>query len=99
MVIGLFNVISAIFVEATMAAASSLELSKKHERLADAKLWQKSVTVLITCFMEYCGLDAVDMSSVLGKDVIANKMAAIFDLEVGPEDFKKWVQDERVVKA
>merc|ERR1719195_2108102 len=38
-VIGLFNVISAIFVENTLAAASDLAAKKRRERLADKERW------------------------------------------------------------
>lgn len=37
--IGLFNVVSAIFVEATMQAGMNIELNKKKARLADQTLW------------------------------------------------------------
>merc|ERR1712232_813483 len=42
-VIGLFNVISAIFVETTMAAAMSLVNERKMNRLRDVDLWATSV--------------------------------------------------------
>mmetsp|Transcript_62292 Transcript_62292/g.157429 ORF Transcript_62292/g.157429 Transcript_62292/m.157429 type:complete len:394 (-) Transcript_62292:112-1293(-) len=50
--IGIFNVISAIFVESTMAAALSLQSSKKQQRLQDEKLWNSRITQLIRNLVE-----------------------------------------------
>jgi hypothetical protein len=46
-VIGLFNVISAIFVEATMRSATALDLRTKQERLQNDDLWSVQVKCLI----------------------------------------------------
>merc|ERR1719424_1312214 len=45
--IGLFNVISAIFVEATMKSAADLADKTKQARLQDIDLWSKQVSKLI----------------------------------------------------
>lgn len=45
--IGLFNVISAIFVERTMSVAMSLQLEKRRERLGDTKLWNTRIATIL----------------------------------------------------
>jgi hypothetical protein len=45
--VGLFNVIAAIFVESTMAAASELTRHRNSQRLGDAELWSRNVATLI----------------------------------------------------
>jgi hypothetical protein len=45
--VGLFNVISAIFVESTMTAALSLTKNKKMERLGNFPLWAENISTLI----------------------------------------------------
>merc|ERR1712232_1438465 len=41
--VGLFNVVSAIFVESTMASASALAANKKIQRLNDYELWATNI--------------------------------------------------------
>jgi len=50
--IGIFNVISAIFVETTMTVASALADEKKRSRLQDRKLWNSRITGLVRDLME-----------------------------------------------
>lgn len=45
--IGIMNVISAIFLESTMAAATRLENEKKQARLTDHKLWLRKTATLV----------------------------------------------------
>jgi len=45
--IGMFNVISAIFVDATMGASAALQVNKQRERLDDRSLWARSVSTLV----------------------------------------------------
>eukprot|EP00928_Gymnodinium_smaydae_P095318 TRINITY_DN8180_c0_g1_i1.p1 TRINITY_DN8180_c0_g1~~TRINITY_DN8180_c0_g1_i1.p1 ORF type:complete len:629 (+),score=118.77 TRINITY_DN8180_c0_g1_i1:143-2029(+) len=45
--IGLLNVISAIFVEATMKGGAEIEAEKKDARLGDIGLWYRSLHILI----------------------------------------------------
>lgn len=106
--IGLFNVISAIFVESTMAAAQNLEVQKKQDRIADMNLWASRVTTLLLCFMEYSGMaveaeqfDADHDGKLDADEIIGYReaMKCMIDCEIGPETFAKWVNDERVSKA
>lgn len=51
--IGLFNVISAIFVESTMSAAQRMEQEKRGKRMSDERLLATKVTRLIRCLLKY----------------------------------------------
>merc|ERR1712241_1112084 len=50
-VIGLFNVISAIFVESTMAAAAKLQVSKLKKRLNDESRWAVNFVILLRALL------------------------------------------------
>lgn len=51
-VIGLFNVISAIFVESTMSSAAQLASKTKQERLDNNKRWAENVVTLLSSLLE-----------------------------------------------
>jgi hypothetical protein len=72
--IGLFNVISAIFVDATLAAASEQNTHKLRERLGDPLRWATCVKCLVATILEH-----VD-SSVNGK--LSDQMNDIVEIEV-----------------
>jgi hypothetical protein len=108
--IGLFNVISAIFVESTMTAALQGELNKKTERLQNEKLWATRVTTLILTLMEYSGKgDAVDFTKFDSdnngqlddkeREMYRRGLQALIDEEVKPDVFDLWVVDPRVARA
>jgi len=102
--IGLFNVISAIFVESTMAAAMSLEVAKKKGRLADKRLWNTRISTLIKRLMDVSpehsipgrmsdNVDEIFSVDVPGKviDLVVKDPVAIQalnDLDIDPEDHK-----------
>merc|ERR1719189_1129557 len=46
-VIGLFNVISAIFVESSLASAGNLQTQKKLRRLEDEEIWASNMVVML----------------------------------------------------
>merc|ERR1719362_2342472 len=50
-VIGLFNVISAIFVESTLAAAAKLQASKRRKRLNDESRWALNFVALLRALL------------------------------------------------
>lgn len=91
--VGLFNVISAIFVESTMQAAQQLVLAQKQIRLDDTKLWKENVSTLMKCFMDHCDLEPEDTADV--KNQLEKMMA--YPLE--PDLFGEWIKDERVIYA
>merc|ERR1740123_354176 len=66
MVIGLFNVISAIFVESTLAAATDIAFRKKQDKLDDEVRWSVNIVTLLRAIVgqlsgedsEFCWDDA-----------------------------------------
>jgi len=51
--IGLFNVISAIFVDSTMSATARVEAKRKQERLDDEHRWAGSVAIIMRELLTY----------------------------------------------
>lgn len=46
-IVGFFNVISAIFVESSLASAANLQSQRKRMRLEDQDIWSKNIMVLL----------------------------------------------------
>lgn len=90
--IGIFNVISAIFVESTMAAASELQTSKKKARLQDEQLWNSKITHLCRSIVA-----ASQQIHVEGK--LSDNIVALVDLEVPREVIDEIVQLPHVKDA
>mmetsp|Transcript_29786 Transcript_29786/g.74901 ORF Transcript_29786/g.74901 Transcript_29786/m.74901 type:complete len:629 (-) Transcript_29786:9-1895(-) len=100
--IGLFNVISAIFVESTMVAAMALEASKRKARLQDERLWNSRITTLVRRIMDVSpqhsipgkmseAVDEIHRVAVNGcviDEVVKDAAAiqALNDLDIDPED-------------
>eukprot|EP00929_Paragymnodinium_shiwhaense_P114167 TRINITY_DN824_c0_g3_i1.p1 TRINITY_DN824_c0_g3~~TRINITY_DN824_c0_g3_i1.p1 ORF type:complete len:713 (-),score=210.03 TRINITY_DN824_c0_g3_i1:187-2325(-) len=80
MTIGLFNVISAIFVESTLAAATAMKFKQKKARLRDDDLWATRISTL--------EIYALDVSVHIMHDVAKDPEAkqALDDLDIDPED-------------
>merc|ERR1719409_1096768 len=53
--IGLFNVISAIFVQSTLAAATAMKSKQQKSRLQDDELWVTRLNTIITRLLEIEG--------------------------------------------
>jgi hypothetical protein len=90
--IGLFNVISAIFVESTMSAAAANEQQMKKDRMADQNLWNSRISIMTLCLLE-----ASD--KIISKDNIDKELAWMVTQTIGPEMFSKWIEDKRVMRA
>jgi len=90
--VGLFNVISAIFVESTMSAAIKNDLDAKQARLADQDLWEHRVAILMIVFLEQTGGDT-HRSSIKGH------LSTLVVKEVTLDMFSLWINDKRVIKA
>jgi len=100
--IGLFNVISAIFVESTMAAAEALATGKKQARLADKMLWDTRITTLVKRIMDISPdhaipgrmsesveeIYALDVRGAVIDEVVMDPTAkqALDDLDIDPHD-------------
>lgn len=66
-VIGLFNVISAIFVESSLESASKLQNQKKLARLEDEEIWANNIVVLLKALDFGLGDNGEDNSSFTPK--------------------------------
>eukprot|EP00929_Paragymnodinium_shiwhaense_P099468 TRINITY_DN6111_c0_g6_i1.p1 TRINITY_DN6111_c0_g6~~TRINITY_DN6111_c0_g6_i1.p1 ORF type:complete len:852 (-),score=179.08 TRINITY_DN6111_c0_g6_i1:64-2619(-) len=75
MSVGLFNVISAIFVESTLAAATKSGRRRKRERLANVTLWSTRIYIIIKKLLEYSPEHAMP-------EVLSEQLDEIYDLEV-----------------
>jgi len=100
--IGLFNVISAIFVKSAMVAAMALEASKKQARLQDEQLWNSRITTLVRRIMDVSPDHSIPgrMSEAVAEihgiavqrsvidEVVKDEaaMTALLDLDIEPED-------------
>jgi len=73
--IGLFNVISAVFVESTLAAASAAQHAQKNARLQDDSLWNTRITTLVKSMVA-----ASEQFSVHGK--LSGSVDAIYQVDV-----------------
>jgi len=79
--IGLFNVISAIFVEVTLAAATQIQADAKHERLSDTQLWARNITMLVNrlVYIAQTHEEYRDKLPFALRDVEGGKLSAIVD--------------------
>lgn len=90
--VGVFNVISAIFVESTMDAAQTLMSSKKRERMSDMQLWASNVTALIRTIMQKERPDVAVPAN------LSDYVETVVNLDVRAEIIDKVVKDP-VAKA
>jgi hypothetical protein len=89
--IGLFNVIAAIFVESTLAAANEGQIAKKTDRMNNEILWSTRITSLVRKLFEYNGNE---VPNKLSEDLYSFQKQAI------PEDvFERFMVDPKVVGA
>merc|ERR1711957_1089410 len=51
--IGLFNIISAIFVDSTMSTAAEMTHRKMQDRMEDEPLWSTNVAKIIKCLLAH----------------------------------------------
>eukprot|EP00929_Paragymnodinium_shiwhaense_P114165 TRINITY_DN824_c0_g2_i2.p1 TRINITY_DN824_c0_g2~~TRINITY_DN824_c0_g2_i2.p1 ORF type:complete len:710 (-),score=132.97 TRINITY_DN824_c0_g2_i2:497-2626(-) len=96
MTIGLFNVISAIFVDATLAAAASMRFKAKKARLQDGDLWATRICTLVSKLAAHENIEIkpggslVDiLDDIYEMDVKVGTMAAI----AGDEEVKEALDD------
>lgn len=91
LVLGLFNVISAIFVEKTLQAAVKDEKVEKAKRLLDSDLWVTRIAKLLRTIMR--GHDP-EWDGKLSEDV-----DSILEVSLSEKEFSALVQDEDAAKA
>lgn len=91
--VGLFNVISAIFVESTMAAAMAGVQQEKGERLQDQVLWSKAITTIVRATLTHMpGVDEVP-------EKLSDHVDTIMELEIMGETFEELVRLPTVMAA
>jgi len=90
--VGLFNVISAIFVESTLSAATMQDLRDKQARLMDDTLWATRISQLIKVIMKHT-LPETEVHA------LSEHLDQIRAIDVGPSDFKNIVSDEEAIRA
>jgi len=102
--IGIFNVISSIFVQSTLHAAASLATEKRQLRLRDPKLWNSRITSLVRSMVEASMHHKVDgdlseaVEDIYGIDVPTSVIDEIIkdckvqqlldDLDIDPDDHR-----------
>lgn len=98
--LGVFNVVSAIFVESTMEAASALHDHKRTERLNDEDLWSTNIATLINVLWKEAGNASCNLSMRVEevaeleipracfKDCmeVPDAREALLNLDIGEED-------------
>merc|ERR1711971_312343 len=92
--VGLFNVISAIFVESTLAAGQNLELAKKKARIADDVLWATRITTIIKGL-----IDASPEHTIAEGSKMSCNVEEISTFEIPTEYLEDAVCDRSVAKA
>jgi len=90
MVIGLFNVISAIFIENTLASATEVAAKKRRDKIADPDRWANSVCELLQALLRN-RTDVPEMPDLLKLDYgscTKNLLKDIQQVEFPGEDIK-----------
>eukprot|EP00929_Paragymnodinium_shiwhaense_P021475 TRINITY_DN14001_c0_g1_i1.p1 TRINITY_DN14001_c0_g1~~TRINITY_DN14001_c0_g1_i1.p1 ORF type:complete len:663 (+),score=124.33 TRINITY_DN14001_c0_g1_i1:58-1989(+) len=89
--VGVFNVISAIFVESTLAKAKQIAAKRKKQRFADFDLWSEKLSTLIRCLLTHAGEDVgASMSESIG---------ALCKLDLPCEAVESCVSDTKAQEA
>eukprot|EP00929_Paragymnodinium_shiwhaense_P096780 TRINITY_DN58470_c0_g4_i1.p1 TRINITY_DN58470_c0_g4~~TRINITY_DN58470_c0_g4_i1.p1 ORF type:complete len:670 (+),score=121.68 TRINITY_DN58470_c0_g4_i1:67-2076(+) len=78
MSIGMFNVISAIFVESTLAAATGMKTEQKKHRLKDTALWATRMSMIVRKIVDNVMVTADHTS--YGK--LSDNIDDIYDMEI-----------------
>jgi len=90
--IGLFNVISAIFVESTMVAAMKLENTKRRQRLANRKLWVTRICTLIRQLLKTSPDHEVP-------EVMSEAVDDLLEIDLPAEIINEFVKDPIAIEA
>uniref|UniRef100_A0A7S2VRG9 Uncharacterized protein n=1 Tax=Zooxanthella nutricula TaxID=1333877 RepID=A0A7S2VRG9_9DINO len=88
------NVIAAIFVESTMAAASGLEYAKKEARLRDTAIWSTRVTAFVRLLAIQSGVRQEVQGSELAEKINALELPAeVIDAVVQTDEGREALLD------
>jgi len=92
--VGIMNVIAAIFVESTMAAASGLEYAKKEARLRDTAIWSTRVTAFVRLLAIQSGVRQEVQGSELAEKINALELPAeVIDAVVQTDEGREALLD------
>eukprot|EP00929_Paragymnodinium_shiwhaense_P108408 TRINITY_DN7472_c0_g1_i1.p1 TRINITY_DN7472_c0_g1~~TRINITY_DN7472_c0_g1_i1.p1 ORF type:complete len:665 (-),score=122.27 TRINITY_DN7472_c0_g1_i1:271-2265(-) len=94
MSMGLFNVISAIFVESTLNAASKMKYREKKARLQDDDLWATRIDTIVKQMVQIDGKHDVDPTQRMSEMI-----DDLYDLDVTRETMDDIGRDPLVQKA
>jgi len=94
--VGVFNVITAIFVESTVKAAEDLHQARKHDRLTDNYLWLTCMQTLIKKLFVHKG---IDLSDTTFESYVQAGLDGIMDETIEEDAFGNFIQDPEVTKA
>eukprot|EP00929_Paragymnodinium_shiwhaense_P114175 TRINITY_DN824_c0_g7_i1.p1 TRINITY_DN824_c0_g7~~TRINITY_DN824_c0_g7_i1.p1 ORF type:complete len:637 (-),score=97.74 TRINITY_DN824_c0_g7_i1:344-2254(-) len=94
MTVGLFNVISAVFVDATMHAAGALRYSQKKARLKDSDLWARKTCMLMRKLAECSGMELEDDHGSL-----THVLEELYDMDVEASAIQTLTSDPEVKKT
>eukprot|EP00929_Paragymnodinium_shiwhaense_P072252 TRINITY_DN36669_c0_g1_i1.p1 TRINITY_DN36669_c0_g1~~TRINITY_DN36669_c0_g1_i1.p1 ORF type:complete len:734 (+),score=155.45 TRINITY_DN36669_c0_g1_i1:110-2203(+) len=92
MAIGMFNVISAIFVQSTMAAATGMKTKQKKQRLQDDDLWSTRVSTIVRQI-------ATLILGIEEADRLSDNVDVIYDLDVSCDTMDKLGSDPVIQHA
>eukprot|EP00929_Paragymnodinium_shiwhaense_P022262 TRINITY_DN14264_c1_g1_i1.p1 TRINITY_DN14264_c1_g1~~TRINITY_DN14264_c1_g1_i1.p1 ORF type:complete len:619 (+),score=108.89 TRINITY_DN14264_c1_g1_i1:153-2009(+) len=93
MTVGVFNVISAIFVESTLESAATIRFKQKKERLQDDDLWASRVAFLVRKMVYYDGAE-MDLEQNL-----SNFVAELYELDIDVDVVRSVGADPEAKKA
>jgi len=100
--VGLFNIISAIFVDSTMNASAAVQSASKNDRLKSNKLWATSITAILTELLQYKGAtDSNTLSKVveeLTPDAMLENFESLVAIEFTPQEVEDVVHTNRKVQ-
>lgn len=93
--IGVFNVITAIFVESTLQAAQRLESSKQVARLNDPDLWGENLDLLIRKLFE----KSAKLLNLKDDEDLFLRVKEHAEDEIFESEFDAWIRDKNVLQA
>jgi len=100
--IGLFNVISAIFVDSTLASAAEMAANKKRMRLQNEKRWAVNVAALLRCLLIKSGqeIEEFELKGINGTGGISEAyLEKVLNTEFPSDLIDDVVKDREAVKA
>lgn len=94
-VVGMFNTISAIFVESTLSAAAETELNMARRRLHDPAMFATRIAIILK---ELLGIDS-ECRDLIEAHGLVGALDKIVHVEFTREELDEMVQDDKKVAA